>query len=160
MTQLLEEKNTYLSNFTQFERGPAEKGPAWLRQIRSTAIDRFAELGFPTLRDEEWRFTNVAPIAQVPFQSATLFELNAQAGQPFQRASFPVGTGSRLVFVNGRYAPKLSTLGPLPDGVTVTSLAEVLRTHPDWVEPYLAQYAKYEGQPFTALNTAFIQDGA
>ena len=44
------------------------KHPSWVFPIRKAAISRFAELGFPTTNDEDWRFTNVAPIARLPFK--------------------------------------------------------------------------------------------
>jgi Fe-S cluster assembly protein SufD len=77
-----------------------------------------------------------------------------------EQATFPVRDASRLVFVDGHYAPALSALRPLPSGVIVANLAAVLDTHPHWAESYLARYADYQSHPFTALNTAFIKDGA
>src|SRR5262249_3492001 len=150
----------YLSSFAEFEKSLAKKTPSWLQRTRAAAIERFAELGFPTLKDEEWRFTNVAPLTKIPFKPAGTFELNEQAAQKLQELYFDAGVCSRLVFANGRYAPKLSALQPLPDGVVVASLAAMLTTQPDSVKPCLAQYADYESHAFAALNTAFIQDGA
>jgi Fe-S cluster assembly protein SufD len=162
MIELMEEKDTYLSSFAQFEKQSAGKAPAWLQRLRTTAIDRFAELGFPTLKDEEWRFTNVAPLTRVPFQLAPAFELDRQLTAAFNRVVPEPGQSksSRLVFLNGRYAPKLSSLRPLPGGTVLDSLAAVLHARPEQVEPHLARYADYEGHPFVALNTAFLQDGA
>ncbi len=56
----------YLENFEQFEKGA--KDPAWVRVARKAGLSHFVELGFPTLQDEDWRFTNVAPIAKLPFK--------------------------------------------------------------------------------------------
>ncbi|MEK7757293.1 MAG: hypothetical protein AAB385_08790 [Planctomycetota bacterium] len=68
MIEAGEEKNTYLSHFAELEaRSPGHRLP-WLQRIRKAAISHFAELGFPTTRHEEWRFTNVAPLAKIPFQ--------------------------------------------------------------------------------------------
>jgi Fe-S cluster assembly protein SufD len=160
MFEVMQEKDIYLASFAQFEKTVAEQGPAWLHGIRSAAIDRFAELGFPTLRDEEWRFTNLAPLTKVPFQLAGDRQLSNSTVAKLRGFMDEAGPSSRLVFVNGWFDPKLSSLLPLPDGVTVGSLVAVCREHPDWVEPYLARYADFDEQPFTALNTAFIQDGA
>jgi Fe-S cluster assembly protein SufD len=63
-------KDFYLANFAQFEREVAQNGQAWTQQLRKAAITRFAELGFPTTHDEEWKYTNVAPITRIPFQHA------------------------------------------------------------------------------------------
>jgi Fe-S cluster assembly protein SufD len=156
----MEEKDIYLSNFTQFEKARASKGPGWLHQLRNAAIDRFAELGFPTLRDEEWRFTNVAPLARIPFKPAAIFELTGPALENLERRLFNADASIRLAFVNGRFSRRLSRLKTLPEGVVVASLAAILDAHPEGVEPHLARYASYEDQPFTALNAAFVQDGA
>jgi Fe-S cluster assembly protein SufD len=160
MLEVLEEKNSYLSSFAQFEKGQGAKAPVWLRQLRNAAIDRFAELGFPTVRDEEWRFTNVAPLVRIPFKPAVQFDLTGPALENLERSFFDTDACIRLAFVNGRFSPRLSRLKMLPEGVIVASLASILDAHPEWVEPHLARHAEYEEQAFTALNTAFIQDGA
>jgi Fe-S cluster assembly protein SufD len=160
MPEVMDEKDVYLATFARFVKDLGKTGPAWLRKLRGTAIDRFAELGFPTLRDEEWRFTNLAPLTHVAFQPAVRFDLVGPAAQELPRVAFDAGDCHQLVFVNGRYAPKRSSPRPLPAGVTVDSLAAVLQAHPEWVEPYLAQYADYEEHALAALNTAFIRDGA
>ena len=92
--------DVYLERFSRFEREASQ--PKWLLPIRKAGLARFAELGFPTLHDEDWRFTNVAPIARLPFKPA--FEptdgVSADALKDFAFAKVP---GSRLVFVNGHY---------------------------------------------------------
>jgi Fe-S cluster assembly protein SufD len=157
MTAVLDEKDVYRAHFADFEKGlpGGTRGP--LHRLRQAALERFAALGFPTLEDEEWRFTSVAPLARAPFRLA-----GPQAVTPerLERVALRTGPGSRLVFVNGRYVPELSSVGHLPDGVILGSLAAALRDHPEQVEPHLARHADYEDQAFTALNTAFLHDGA
>ena len=96
--------------------------PAWLRELREAGMARFADLGFPSPRLEDWRFTNAAPIADTPFVLAH--------GAPAAAAAAPHllrGVGlHRLVFVNGRFDAKQSALSGLPDGVTAMSLGEAL----------------------------------
>src|SRR5262249_38746861 len=149
-----------LTNFEQFEAQQLREGSQQLHGLRRAAIDRFAELGFPTTFDEEWRFTSVAPLAKIPFKLAGEEDGAGLTAAQLGRAAFPIGAGHRLVFVNGHFARALSTLGSLPKGVFVGSLAQVLAQHPEWVTPHLALYAKCQDHAFTALNTAFIQDGA
>jgi Fe-S cluster assembly protein SufD len=127
----MQETNTYLADFEQAERDLGRMGSAALQRLRKAAIARFADLGFPTLRDEEWRFTPVTPITKVPFQ------INCSEDE----------------------RPPSATLG-LPPGVLVCSLAEALEKYPNLVEPHLARYADYKSHAFTALNTAFLHDGA
>jgi len=154
-----QEQGGYLESFAQFENGAAGNGPGWLRSVRQGGIARFAELGFPTLHDEDWRFTNVAPIAQTSFQLALngRAELAPRVLEPFR---FSGPACSQLVFVNGRYAPELSWLQPLPEGVQIGSLAQALTSDQSLLEQHLARYADYQHDAFTALNTAFIEDGA
>jgi Fe-S cluster assembly protein SufD len=158
--EVIEGRDAYLSDYADFEKGPSSKAPPWLQRVRSKAIDRFAELGFPTLRDEEWRFTNLTPLVKRRFEPAEVFDLDRSTAHKLQSAIFNAGPSTLLVFVNGRYAPSLSSQRPLPDGVVAGSLAAVLKSQPESVEPYLAHYADYEDQAFAALNTAFIEDGA
>ena len=160
MLEIMEEKQTYLADFSRFEKNLPAGGRSWLHPIRSAAIDRFAELGFPTLDDEEWRFTNVSPLTRVPFQAATRFDLDAATARKLNDLLFDAGPGSRLVFVNGRYSAALSTPGRLPQGVVAGSLAAALEGTPDQVKPHLARYASFQENAFVALNTAFLRDGA
>jgi Fe-S cluster assembly protein SufD len=149
----------YLETFARFEEGAAGSDAGWLRSIRRSAMARFSELGFPTTHDEDWRFTNVAPIAETPFGLAR--DASVELTSPeLDRLGVPAFASIRLVFVNGRYEPRLSRQGPLPSGVKVGSLADELAADPGSLEEHLARYADYQHDAFSALNTAFIEDGA
>ena len=125
-----------------------------ITSIRQDAARRFAELGFPTTRDEEWRFTNVSSIAKTQF-SAAPSDLNAWEGAQLDQSLFPNEGGPRLVFINGRYSPELSAQ-KLPRGIRATPLREANGA----VEAHLARYAAYQDRAFVALNTANFDDGA
>jgi Fe-S cluster assembly protein SufD len=157
------ERHSYLSLFQQEESRLAAISPSWLGPIRKAAIERFAELGFPTTKNEEWKYTNVGPIARTAFQPAAI--ANRGLGDvPVQ--SLPPGSTAqdldcvRLVFVDGAYSPGLSSSGTLQGGVKVASLAQALAANQPSVEAQLARYATFEDHAFVALNTAFIEDGA
>ena len=155
-TQTVQPQEGYLQAFAEFERNAAA-GPSWLTPLRKAAISRFREVGFPTRRDEEWRFTNPAPLAEIDFQSVK----PGTAVTAAEIASFTLpemGT-TTLVFVDGGYVPALSQAGTLPPGVTVSSLAEAFAAHHPAIEPHLARVAKFD-TTFPALNTAFLSDGA
>src|SRR5476649_1266340 len=92
-TELLVEK------FSQIE--VASSQPKWLAPVRKTGIASFADQGFPTLHDEDWRFTNVAPIAQLPFTLAREAAVNGAETKALDAAAFTKLPGHRLVFVNG-----------------------------------------------------------
>jgi Fe-S cluster assembly protein SufD len=160
MIDLMEEKNVHLANFAQLEKALDHNGAEPLHRLRTSALKRFSELGFPTLRNEDWRFTNVAPLAKIPFQLALPATENGAANLDVNAISPTWGDCYRIVFVNGHYAAERTAKRTLPPGVQVRSLASVLVEDAGLVEPHLAQYAKYQNQAFTALNTAFIQDGA
>src|SRR5438034_943971 len=121
MTQLAE----HLSNFSRLEKRDTSDAPAWLDDLRKAAIARFELVGFPTTKLEDWRFTNVAPIARTPFKLAEPIN----DGQIVERAaefSFGKDAACELVFVNGHYTPQLSKLGKLPRSATVRSLSQAL----------------------------------
>jgi Fe-S cluster assembly protein SufD len=153
-------RDRYLALFRAFAGNGASRAPAWLREIREAAIDRFATLGFPSTKQEEWRFTSVAPIAEAPFALSTrpkddLGDATAAALRGFATDA------ARLVFVDGTIAPQLSVLPSLvPAGVRIESLAVALERDPALPREHLARHAKSDASAFTALNTAFLSDGA
>jgi Fe-S cluster assembly protein SufD len=159
MTAVLAEKDVYRANFAAFEKELREDTRSPLHRLRQAAMERFNALGIPTTDDEEWRFTNLAPFSRISFKPARP-AANGLDREQLERLAPRTGECCRLVFVNGRYAPEFSTQRRLPPGVIAGSLADALKTHADKVEPYLAQYASYEDQAFTALSTAFLADGA
>jgi Fe-S cluster assembly protein SufD len=159
MVEVMAEQEVYLENFARLEANGAAHGPPCLQRLRREALDRFKAMGFPTLQDEEWRFTSVAPLTRIAFQAAPDGAARLTADQVRQAVLGTEG-GSRLVFVNGHFSRELSSVRGLPAGVVVAGLADTLTGHPERVEPYLARHARHDQNPFTALNTAFLCDGA
>src|SRR2546427_9628333 len=150
----------YVRDFQAFASNGAAGAPAWLREIRKGAIARFAELGFPTMKQEAWRFTSVAPIAETRFTLASAARSPLPAAAEIERLN--LGAGPRLVFVDGRYVPGLSSLAGLPDGVYAGGLAAALKAGPSGAlaRTHLARHADWRDSAFAALNTAFLPDGA
>jgi len=136
------------------------EGPAWLSHVRERAMASFQAAGFPTMRNEDWHFTNPAPIAESTFEAmrAPTGAVTADHLTPFL---FGEHTWPRLVFVNGRYVPSLSRVEAL-DGIKVMSLAVAFREEPSLLERHLTRHADIEdpAQVFTAINTALMHDGA
>lgn len=159
MPDVMEQQDVYLSSFRALESGLAAKGPPWLHQVRREAIQRFAQLGFPTTLQEEWRFTNVAPIAKISFHPASE-DASAWTAEDLEPALLEDSLDIRLVFVNGQYCEEASSVRKLPSGVKAGSLARALQGSDGLLEEHLARYADYRNHPFLALNTAFWQDGA
>jgi Fe-S cluster assembly protein SufD len=154
-----QEKTSYLEDFARFDKAAGENRHAWLRPVRQAAIARFAEVGFPTTRDEDWRFTNLTPLSRTAFKlpGDGRVDLTPSAIAPF---AFPELACIRLVFVNGRYVPALSSPGVPRNGLVVRSLAEAMVEHRDVLERHLARHADYVQDAFIALNTAFMDHGA
>lgn len=138
---------------------PALNGssPAFLRTLSEQGAARFAELGLPTRRHEEWRLTSIKAIAETAFTTAD--ETPPLAAQRIAAFDIPGLTASRLVFINGRYAPDLSHLHTMPVGVVVLPLLEAAAAHGDLVEQHLGKHADITDDAFTALNTAMLGDG-
>ena len=152
MTQVADKLQPWLM---AVERRP-QGGPRWLQDIRDRGASRFAALGFPTVRDEEWRFTSVAPIASGDFTPAPPATLTEADLQGISYADAP----HRVVVVNGRYSTALSRPGGLPAGVRIGSLASAISDHADVVSRYFGSIADFKERSFTALNSALSSDGA
>jgi len=151
--QPMMENGPYLEKFEQFEKGA--KDPAWVRVARKAGISHFVELGFPTLQDEDWRFTNVAPIAKLPFEPVVEPTRDAVAAKALNQFTFAGLSGSRIVFVNGHFAPELSSVAKLPDGVKVMSLAAALASDTALVEKHLFRHARADtNAPVPPVETA------
>ena len=149
----------YLESFERFAANGASQAPDAIRSLRLSAITRFEALGFPTTRNEDWHFTSVSPIVEGQFAPLTK---PTGAVTSAQLAPFSFGTSGchTLVFVNGRYNAALSGGETLPDGVRVMPLAQAYSELPMLVDQHLGQIASFDAHTFTALNTAFINDGA
>lgn len=134
-------------------------GLTWVEKTRQGAFERFAQMGFPGPRDESWKYTRVTPIEKRAFRSMpkSCVGLIPEDLERFFFAALPC---HRLVFVNGQYTPQLSKLGALPGRANVCSLTQALADNPERLEPYLARYADVGANGFSALNTAFMGDGA
>ncbi len=129
---------------------------AWINTLRAQAAGRLDVLKLPALRDEEWRFTDLSSLTSQVFQpvrSAT--DLLTADVEPFYLAE----ATNRLVFVDGVYAPTLSS--PLKDcGLMLANLSSADASQAAAIEPHLGRYAAFSDNVFAALNTAFLQDAA
>ena len=131
------------------------QAPAWVKERRDQAAKRFAQVGYPTVRHEDWRFTNVAPIADAKFSPAE--------GSFAKAASLVDGVkvagALRLAIVNGQFAAGLSDLSAMPKGVRIAGLRDGARDGADGLEQHLAKVFNVDTHPFAALNTAHLDDG-
>ncbi len=166
--------NLHLAAFDAFERATEESSPHWLQSIRKAGISHFAELGFPTVQHEEWRYTNVAAIAKMPFRTRVEEKLSPDL---IERYGFGIDS-YRLAFANGSFVPKLSNVAVdaseiTAEGALIGTLSLALNNAARHAAPshdsailfpmlskHLARYARASENAFVALNTAFIYDAA
>jgi Fe-S cluster assembly protein SufD len=136
---------------------PGEHLP-WLRRLREEAQSRFSASGFPSPREEEWKYTNVATLEKKLFvptvgAPAGATDTNALARLRLEGAWL-------LVFVDGVYSAEHSVTANLPEGVIATSLANALEQYPDLIEGLLNQVVPEVAHGFIAFTTAYFRDGA
>ncbi len=144
----------YLEIFDQLKDRTATQ-PRWLQTLRQEAFARFAEVGFPTTHDEDWRFTNVSAVAKTQFEAATPVRVDEPQLESFATTGF----ACRLVFVNGYFSPELSRVPKLPAGVKVRSLASDIESGDSVAAKFLGKFLNFGRDPFAALNTALCEDG-
>ena len=150
-----------------FQHQPA--APEWLQALRVHGMARFEALGFPTTKNEDWHFTSVTPIAERTFRAAMTSKTGVSsegstagivARADLRRFTFDQPAWHTLVFVNGEFSEDLSSYAGLGEKVRVSSLAKAIRSGIGRPERHLGKIAAFENHAFTALNTAFIRDGA
>ena len=147
----------YQQQFTAFQGNGAAAAPAWVNDLRKKGMQLFGANGFPTTKLEDWKYTNVAAIAKAPFSYKAPF---TAVSSETVRSRAIVGTEQfTAVFVNGHFTPEHSSLQGLPSGMTVETFADAVKNHPDLVQQHLGSYVKQEKNPFTSLNTAFMNAG-
>jgi Fe-S cluster assembly protein SufD len=147
----------YTESFSELQKS-LTAGPGWLHTLRQSGFARFAEVGFPTTHDEDWRFTNISEIAKANFKLAPA-DAELPSVDDIEDLHVP-GVACQLVFIDGRFAPSLSLLKELPSRVVVRSLQQQLAESPGAIEAHLGRYLNIQRDAFCALNTAFIEDGA
>ena len=158
MTQLAEQKVSHVRNLASLGRQIMSNSLPWLDARRKAGIARFESVGFPAKNDEDWRHTQLDPIIKTKF--ALTEDHDGAAIASHAEFTFGHDAACEIVFVNGHFNEKLSRLGKLPRGARVASLASAVHTDAARMEPHLARVADIEKNPFVALNTGFLQDGA
>jgi Fe-S cluster assembly protein SufD len=154
MSEIALEAGVFPALHTAFVQTRGRSTPALIQELRSAGYAAFEAHGLPGPHEEDWRHTSIAPIARTAFRlpDDRAIDGSCLAGLRFE--------AYEAVFVNGRFVPALSSLAGLPAGVEISSLAAAVAEAPDRLRATLARIAPVKGQPFTALNTAFLEDGA
>jgi Fe-S cluster assembly protein SufD len=162
MAKALTSYDTYRSDFRAAQTAPRSNGPAWLRDLRKQGFEAFDKLRFPTATrgNERWKYTNIAPLGRSAFD----YRSDVDAGEVSEASLRAVApwdeSWTRLVFVDGIFAPRLSSGMDDGGGIQVTSLARTAAADGLMPREHLGRYARVEEDGFTAINTAFTHDGA
>jgi Fe-S cluster assembly protein SufD len=137
----------------------AQSAPSaeWIASLRRAGMAAFTSAGFPTGRDEAWKYTSLQALERRRFVPAQGVKLSERAIDELAISAF--ARDVRLVFVNGRFVESASTL-PVRAGIRVTSLARMLAEAPERVRERLGTLADPNAHRFAALNAAFLGDGA
>jgi Fe-S cluster assembly protein SufD len=157
----MEHKNAnewYVSKFKSFEDKLNGQSKSFLHDIRKNALNNLAELSFPTNRNEEWKYTNIAPILKhnfIPAMISTVPKFRKEEIKPFLFKDFDYHL---IVFLNGLFAEELSEIDNLPKGVVVDGLNRITKNNPGSISKYINNLSKIDNA-FNALNTAYSYDG-
>jgi len=151
--------NAFFEGLSRFDVKRNGHHPGWLKGLRRSAFQWVAEQGFPTAKDDAWKYTRVAPILEVPFEPAEPAMSSRLSAGGIETLAGDLG-GARLVVVNGYFAPELSSLKNLPAGVEVISLAAALAQDEELLAPFLSRPYREQPNAFTALSAALAEDGA
>lgn len=150
--------STLVNHRTELEQGLPGDHLDWLTRMRESAFDRLKNRGFPTARDEEWRYTDLRKLQQHLFSMP-----GANEGDPeavLGKAQLSPSAKYRMVFVNGVYSVSLTRVPQPPAGITVSSLAAALCEDPRALEKHLGTALPEEPHGFTCANSAYFRDGA
>jgi len=146
----------YLADFKQLQN---IKKDDWFSKQRQSAFNIFQESGFPSTKKENWKYTDVKPIAKNLFSNIANGNIVINDDE-IDAILFKELECVELIFVNGAYSEKYSNIKNLPNELTIKNMANALVDDEDFLKKHLSQYANDDSSSFTALNTAFIQDGA
>lgn len=158
MNKIIDIKDWYISNFGEFEKrlNGGKENP--IHQKRKEALSNFSKLEFPTIKDEEWKYTSIAPLLKHNFVPS--YEKKNVTMDFIKSLLFDEMEHSLIVFINGRYSDEHSDLLNLPNGVVVGSIADEIKKKNHILLKHFGKYADHQNHIFTALSTAYTEDGA
>jgi Fe-S cluster assembly protein SufD len=160
VTQIAKHESSYAAAFHDAMEKAGRVEPLWLRQFRENAFEHFERVGFPTVAEEDWKYTNVAPLAKMNFAPASVDFAQQQLSEPDSITSEESSSGGRLVFLNGILQKELSSFAGR--GVVAMDLGDALKNseYEPKIREHLGRYANAELNGFTALNAALFSSGA
>lgn len=155
MTVQTESPAPLISAFEQYHETAARQFPAWFNQFRQHSYNNLLEIGFPTVKNEEWKYTNLTALAKTSFDIISDPKLK-EAKELDQYLS---KNEINLVFVNGSFSKELSSYKNLPQGLTILPFSEALEKNQTEIEKRISRYEAKSENYFLSLNQVLVQDG-
>lgn len=155
MTLKVEGKNTLLEDLKSESIAIAKNSPRWLAELRQNSFSRFAELGIPTTRHEEWKYFNLSSLNTRRFKMPIFAELKDEQSL----RDYFEDNEINIVFINGFFSEKFSNIASAPKGVTVLTLAQALEQEQAALSDFYKRSSSNDPEPFVSLNTALHTNG-
>lgn len=146
----------FLSTFNELYARIQKDSPPWLNEIRATGVHRFQKMGLPSIKDEEWKYTSVASIADKKFHLPDDHTLTEES----DLKSYIEDSEITLVFINGFFAKKYSRLSALPKKCSIVNLADATAQEKKAIQSYWDKYSSETEDAFAALNRSLMHQGA
>jgi len=156
--ELKNSKDWYLSVFPSFEKKLNGGSKSFLHGIRKEALAQLAEMSFPTLRNEDWKYTDISPLLKNNFIPAASLEQVSFTGNEIEKYLFKDFDFHLLVFINGVYSTELSKVGALPKGAVISGLSKASKENPELIRRYTGK-STVRDNAFNTLNAAYAVDG-
>lgn len=147
----------YKAEYEQFADSLPGQSFAWLQEIRKDAFKHFSDKGFPSPREEEWRYTNISAIEKKLFSPQIITDTPDVDTDWLQH--YILEDTLTVVLLNGRFSKKLSKLQGLPETISMLSMADAIKQKPELVKKYLTKAVSNQEHGFVAFNTAWFSDG-
>lgn len=152
-------KEKLVSSYSEFEKSLNSPINESVHKKRLEAFEYFKSLGFPSRKNEEWRFTNIKPVIEKDYNPAFSLSVNGFKKKDIKNYHVKNFDASYLVFINGRFSGSLSDIKEKSDNFHVGSLRDSYASHGEIIGKHFAEYTDYKNDGFTALNTAYTDDG-
>ncbi len=160
MSDLKNTPEIYLNNYKELTQRWSQNGGIWAQPLREEAMAKFNELGIPTQRHEEWKYTNLTAFKKHQFAPASPEAKNSVSPSDLAPFEFPNLDAYKLVFVDGFFSNELSEYADLEEGIELSSLYSLMHSQRSQeIESQIGKRAVFQNHPFVAMNTAFMSDG-
>ncbi len=152
------QKNTleFITDFENISESLKDKKvPKWLNSLRTESLDRFTKIGVPTVKNEEWKYTNILPVVDQKYsisKNNTLKEID-------DYNKYCTDSEIKVVFVNGVFSDELSNIDKLDSNITIQTLENALEQNENEILKFIEKYKTDQTCTFASLNSALTDNG-